>query len=85
MAALKGGTVTSVDWIMIGCAVVAAALAGIGSAVETALVSITPTRAEQMVADGKRGAPAVKQITDDPAPETSTAAFLRVACEVISI
>ena len=76
---------TGLDWVMVGCAVLAAVLAGVGSAVETALVSITPTRAEQMVADGKRGAAAVKQITDDPAPETTTAAFLRVVCEVTSV
>lgn len=76
---------TGLDWIMLGVAVLAAVLAGIGSAVETALLSITPTRAEQMAADGKRGAAAVKQITDDPAPEITTAAFLRVVCEVTSI
>lgn len=76
---------TGLDWIMLGVAVLTAVLAGIGSAVETALLSITPTRAEQMAADGKRGAAAVKQITDDPAPEITTAAFLRVVCEVISI
>ncbi|NLA30057.1 MAG: HlyC/CorC family transporter [Propionibacterium sp.] len=76
---------TGLDWIMLGVAVLTAVLAGIGSAVETALLSITPTRAEQMAADGKRGAAAVKQITDDPAPEITTAAFLRVVCEVTSI
>lgn len=85
MATIKGGQVTTQDWIMVGCALVAALLAGVGSAIETALVTITPGRADQMVADGKRGAAAVKQITDDPAPETSAAAFLRVFCEVVSV
>lgn len=76
---------TGLDWIMVGSALVAIVVAAVLSAVDAALTLITPTRAERMVAEGQPGAAAVKEITDDPAPEVTTAHFLQVLCEVAAI
>lgn len=76
---------TATDWIMIAVAVAAIAFAAVLSAVDAALMSISPTRADRMVADGLPGAAAVKEMTDDPAPEFTTVNFLKVLCEVASI
>ena len=70
---------------MVGSALVAIVVAAVLSAVDAALTLITPTRAERMVAEGQPGAAAVKEITDDPAPEVTTAHFLQVLCEVAAI
>lgn len=73
------------DVVMAVCAVVSILVAGVAAMVETALLALTPARADQLLAEGRRGAEAVKQITDDPAPATTTATFLRVFCEVMSV
>lgn len=76
---------TTSDWIMVGSAVLAIMLGALLSAVDAALQVISPSRAERMVADGLPGAGAVKELTDDPAPEITTVSFLRVICEVAAI
>ncbi len=76
---------TLTDWIMVGSTLLAIIIAALLEAVDAALLSISPTRAERMVNDGQPGAAAVKEITDDPAPEITTATFIRVVCEVAAI
>lgn len=76
---------TLTDWIMVGSALLAIVIAALLEAVDAALQSISPNRAERMVAEGQRGAAAVKEITEDPAPEITTATFIRVVCEVAAI
>lgn len=85
MAAGKGCPVTATDWLMIGLAALAIMFAAVLSAVDAALLSISPTRADRMVAEGQPGAAAVKEITEDPAPEFTTVNFLKVLSEVASI
>ena len=42
---------TSLDWIMVGVALAASMFAGLLSAIETALLKVSPTKAERLVAD----------------------------------
>lgn len=70
------------DWIQLGVAVVLAGLAGLMLAIETAYQNMTQTRAERMVEEGRKGAEAVKEITQDPAPELTAATMLRILCEI---
>lgn len=76
---------TATDWIMVASSVIAIILAAVLSAVDAALLAITPSRAERMVAEGQPGAVAVKEFIDDPAPEITTATFLRVISEVSAV
>lgn len=76
---------TQLDWIMVASALLAIIVAAVLEAVDAALMSISPTRAERMVAEGQRGAAAVQEITKDPAPEVTTATFLRVVAEAAAI
>lgn len=76
---------TTLDWIMVGSALLAIVLAAVLSAVDAALLSISPNRAERMVAEGQPGAAAVKDFTDDPAPEITAATFLRGVAEVTAV
>lgn len=76
---------TSLDWIMVGVALAASMFAGLLSAIETALLNVSPTKAERLMADGVKGAAALKEFTEDPAPEITTATFLRTVFEVSAI
>ncbi|MGB3953807.1 MAG: hemolysin family protein [Brooklawnia sp.] len=76
---------TGLDWVMVGSALIAIVIAAVLSAVDAAFSRISPTRAERMVAEGQPGAAAVQEIAEDPAPEVTTAHFLRVVCEVAAV
>ena len=76
---------TPTNAIMVGAALLAMIIAAVLSAVDAALQAISPSRAERMLAEGQPGAAAVKEITDDPAPELTAATFLRVLCEVAAV
>ena len=76
---------TSQDWMLLAIAFIAAVAAGILAAVETAFRAISHARVEQMVDDGLKGADALLELAEDPAPSVNIALFLRLACEMVSI
>lgn len=71
------------DSLILGLvAIVLAILAALLMAAETAISTITKSRAQRMVDDGNRGAVKLMQIVTDPAPVLNTSRFLRVICEI---
>lgn len=71
------------DSVLFGLiAVVLTILATMLMAAETAISTITKSRAARMVDDGDRGAVKLMQIVTDPAPVLNTSRFLRIICEV---
>ena len=71
------------DSVLFGLiAVVLTVLATMLMAAETAISTITKSRAARMVDDGDRGAVKLMQIVTDPAPVLNTSRFLRIICEV---
>ena len=72
-------------WAMVALALLTAVLAGLLATVETALLAVSPARAGRLVAEGTRGAAAVREIAEDPAPEITITAFLRTLFEVTAI
>jgi len=62
-------------------AVVCVLLAGVFTAVESALQSFSKSRAEAHLKEGARGAEKLVQITQDPAPSLNTLLFLRLVLE----
>jgi len=63
-------------------AIVLTVIAGISAASESALSRIGRSRAADLVTQGRRGAPAVAKVAQDPAPVLSVATLLRVTAEV---
>jgi CBS domain containing-hemolysin-like protein len=63
-------------------AVLLTVLAGLAAASESALSRIGRSRAADLLAQGRRGAPVLARIAEDPAPVLSVATFLRVLAEV---
>lgn len=69
---------TQTDWIFLVIAALLTVLGSLLAAAETALQTVSRTRAERMVADGMRGAERVLDIEADPAPTINTAMLLRM-------
>jgi CBS domain containing-hemolysin-like protein len=63
-------------------AVVLTLLAGVAAASESALSRIGRSRAADLASAGRRGAPALVKVANDPAPVLSVATLLRVTAEV---
>ena len=73
---------TGVDLWLLVLAVVLVVLAGVLASVEAAMTAFSKVRAEELVRSGRRRAPRLRGLLDDPAPYLSTALFVRIACEM---
>jgi len=73
--------VTQTHWIELAVAAVCVVLAGLGTAVETAFASMSRVRAQRLVDGGRRGAPRLFRMTQDPAPFLNTSLFVRLVLE----
>jgi CBS domain containing-hemolysin-like protein len=73
---------TQTQWLLLISAAVCLLLAGLVTAAEAALSSVSRSRAEKLVDDGRRAAPRLLQLAQDPAPYLNTTLFLRVLLEV---
>lgn len=66
-------------------AAVCVLLAALVTAVESALYSVSRSRAERLVNEGRRGAARLLLVAQDPAPHLNTSLFLRIVLEVFAI
>ena len=71
-------------WLITG-AVILVILAGVMAMAEAALTAFSRARADDLVADGRRGAARLRQLVDDPAPPLNTALLLRIAAEITAV
>lgn len=76
---------TQAQWIELAVAVVAAVLASLLAAGETALRLTSKARAEVLVEDERPGAKRLLRITEDPAPYVNTTLLVRTGLEIVSI
>lgn len=76
---------TQSEWIELGIALVCAIGASLMVAAETALASITRSRAERMVEQGDRGADRILLMAQDPAPSINAVMFFRMALETAAV
>ncbi len=68
-------------WLVV-LAIVLVVLAGVLASIEAALTAFSKVRADELVRSGRRRAPGLRRLLDDPAPYLSTALFVRIACEM---
>ena len=68
-------------WLVV-LAIVLVVLAGVLASIEAALTAFSKVRADELVRSGRRRAPRLRRLLDDPAPYLSTALFVRIACEM---
>ncbi|MDQ3450894.1 MAG: hemolysin family protein [Actinomycetota bacterium] len=68
-------------WLVV-LAIVLVVLAGVLASIEAALTAFSKVRADELVRSGRRRAPGLRRLLDDPAPYLSTALFVRTACEM---
>jgi len=68
-------------WLVV-LAIVLVVLAGALASIEAALTAFSKVRADELVRSGRRRAPRLRRLLDDPAPYLSTALFVRIACEM---
>jgi len=59
-------------------------LAALVTAAEAALSSVSRSRAERLVTQGRRGAKRLLLVAQDPAPHLNTSLFLRIVLEVVA-
>src|SRR5690606_2383711 len=71
-------------WLIIG-AVLLVIFAGVMAMAEAALTAFSRARADELVADGRRGSTRLRQLVDDPAPPVTTALLLRIAAEITAV
>lgn len=72
------------QWILLAVAAVCVLLAGLLTAAESALASVSRSRAERLVDEGRRGAPRLLLLAEDAAPHLNTTLFLRILFEVVA-
>jgi CBS domain containing-hemolysin-like protein len=60
-------------------------VAGLFSSADAALASVSRVRAEELDAEGRRGAKRLLTIAEDPPRYVNTALFLRMLCEITAI
>ena len=72
---------TNNAWLVV-LAIVLVVLAGVLASIEAALTAFSKVRADELVRSGRRRAPGLRRLLDDPAPYLSTALFVRIACEM---
>ncbi len=76
---------TSDDVVLLVVAGVLTVAAGVLAAAEAALASFSRARAQELVDEGRPGAPRLLVLVADPAPYLNTALFLRTICEITAI
>jgi len=76
---------TQTQWILLAIAAVCILLAALMTTADSALSSVSKSRAEKLVADGRPGSQRLLQLAQDPAPYLNTSLFLRIMLEVIAI
>ncbi len=76
---------TQLDWVLLVFAVVGVIVGGLFALAEAALQSVSKSRAEGLVDEGRRGADRLLTMTQDPAPYLNTVYFLRGFAEVSAI
>ncbi|HEY3545006.1 MAG TPA: CNNM domain-containing protein, partial [Propionicimonas sp.] len=76
---------TQTQWILLAIAAVCILLAALMTTADSALSSVSKSRAEKLVADGRPRAQRLLQMAQDPAPYLNTSLFLRIMLEVIAI
>jgi len=75
---------THADWVCLGVAIGLAAVASWFAAVEAAINTMSRARAHALVDAGVRGATAVLDIEEDPAPAINTSRLLRTVMQVVA-
>ena len=75
------GRLTVPTGLFVVLAVVLVVLAGVFAAAETAILRTSRADAARLVADGRRGAPALAQVLEAQVVSVNVAIFLRVFCE----
>ncbi|MDP9444584.1 MAG: hemolysin family protein [Actinomycetota bacterium] len=76
---------TSTDGWMLGIAVALVVVAGMIASAEAALSSISKVRADELAAEGRRGAVRLQAMLDDPPRFLNTALLLRLAAETAAV
>ena len=72
------------QWIWLGLAVVFSFLAFLVMMVDTALSAMTKARVDVFVEEGRKNAPKLKEILEDPAPTLTAVTLLRVVFEIVT-
>jgi CBS domain containing-hemolysin-like protein len=72
------------QWILLAVAAACVVLAALVTAAEAALSSVSRSRAERLVTEGRRGANRLLLVAQDPAPHLNTSLFLRIVLEVVA-
>jgi CBS domain containing-hemolysin-like protein len=67
---------------MLVLAAVLVLLAGVLASIDAAISAFSKVRADELVRAGRRRAPRLRRLLDDPAPYLSTALFVRIAFEM---
>ncbi len=75
---------TQTQWILLAVALACVLLAALVTTAETALSSISRSRAEGLQEEGARRARRLLQVAQDPAPHLNTSLFLRILLEVVA-
>jgi magnesium and cobalt exporter, CNNM family len=73
--------VSAGDARLVVVALVLVLIAGALAASEAALARVSRSRAGELLAEGRRGSPALARVAEDPAPTLSVATFLRILAE----
>ena len=71
-------------WLLLSAALLVF-FAGLFSSADAALASVSRVRAEELVAEGRRGARRLLTIAEDPPRYLNTALFLRMLCEITAV
>ncbi len=69
------------DVRLVVVALVLVLIAGALAASEAALARVSRSRAGELLAEGRRGSPALARVAEDPAPTLSVSTFLRILAE----
>lgn len=76
---------TQTQWLLVAIATGCVLLAALTTTADAALSSVSKSRAERLLAEGRRGAQRLLQMAQDPAPYLNTSLFLRILLEVVAI
>lgn len=75
---------TQTQWILLVVATVCVLFAALMTTADAALSSVSKSRAQNLVGEGRTGANRLLQMAQDPAPYLNTSLFLRILLEVIA-
>jgi CBS domain containing-hemolysin-like protein len=76
---------TGQDGVLLVVAAVLVLLAGLLASAEAALSSYSTVRADEQVVQGRRGAPRLRALLEDPPRYLNTLLLLRLVCEITAI